>query len=163
MELNEVKREIQTLDSNDVFLLLDQADCEGDFASSLSSNSSQVDYDRMAIEAMAEVRSISEEKDSNLHDYKNSKWEGLYNKHNSSQNKPDHIHIIEEDIENEIDSEYSMTLRNDKKQSLLSRINREIEAKYNVSMLNSSKEFRTLNGSTSSISSYSNRSCKGSS
>ena len=70
----------------------------------------------MAIEAMAEINSLeTKANDKNIKAKwsKNNKWEELYNKEILASNK-DRIHVIEEDIENEIDSEYSMTLKKNK-------------------------------------------------
>lgn len=53
--------------------------------------------------------------------------------------KADHIHVIEEDVENEIDSDYSMTLKNGRDQVIRS-LNREIEADNYLFVLDSSKD-----------------------
>lgn len=96
----------------------------------------------MALEAMAEADWLDvddKSKPKTLHDYKNSKWEGLYDKADSVHKKADHIHVIEEDVENEIDSDYSMTLKNGRGQVIRS-LNREIEADNYLFVLDSSKD-----------------------
>lgn len=130
-------------EDNEVFNLLDGADCDTDFISSLSSSSSQIDYDKMAIDAMEEVLLNNEsvnDKANNLHDYSNSnKWTDGYNK-GMSKIKTDDIDVIEEDIENEIDSDYSMTLRKGQGNRLLAGIRHEFTAEEAINLLNSSKD-----------------------
>ena len=161
-----VKQNNFLMDTNEeIFSLLDNKDGIPDFVSSISSSSSQLDYDKMAMEAMAEVDWFDDTTKSRtkaLHDYKGNKWEGLYNKKGSVNEKKDNIHMIEEDIENEIDSEYSVTLKKGEREHLVHKINKEIEADKQLFKLNSSKEFTNLNDSISSIGSSSSKSIKGS-
>lgn len=149
------------LETNDeIFSLLDNQDAVPDFVSSISSSSSQIDYDKMAMEAMAEVDCFDESanlKIKKLHDYRNNKWEGLYNK-GAVNDKKDNIHVIEEDIENEIDSDYSVTLKKGEREHLIHRINKEIEADNQLFKLNTSKESKNLEDSISSISSSKSKS-----
>lgn len=150
------------LDTNDeIFTLLENQDVVPDFVSSISSSSSQIDYDKMAMEAMAEVDCFDENanaKSKNLHDYRGNKWEGLYNKKGMVLDKKDNIHIIEEDIENEIDSDYSVTMKKGEREHIIHRINKEIEADKELFKLNSSKESQNLEDSISSIGSSKSKS-----
>ena len=84
------------------FNLLENDDSDAIFASSLSSSSSHLDYDNMALEAMAEADKMEEQtedkQDNKLHNY-------------AKPNQNLEFDVIEEDIENEIDSEYSVTIK----------------------------------------------------
>ncbi|CAI2378238.1 unnamed protein product [Moneuplotes crassus] len=101
--------------SNEIFDVMDSQHLDGDLASSLSSQTSQPDYDNMAMEAWEEVDKIKEDKPQKqvkLHNYTTpeSNWVDDYNKGFPSKIKTNDIDVIEEDIENEIDSDYSITL-----------------------------------------------------
>ena len=144
--------------NDELFSLLDNPDWEAEFITSISSTSSQMDYDNMAIEAMAEINSLenadnSKETAKTLHDYKNNKWSGLYNKRGSTKDDKDKIHMIEEDIENEIDSDYSMTLKKEGREYIIQKINKEIDADNILLQFNLNQDCQLLDDSNSSLSS----------
>lgn len=109
------KDEFNFIDDDNCFDLLNDAD--NDFASSLSASSSQIDYDKMAMEAMEEVDEIV---DTKVKVHPNNSLNTPYNYQSQRSKltsdifytKTNNIDIIEEDVENEIDSEYSRTIKN---------------------------------------------------
>ena len=108
------------------------SDLGADFASSLSSSTSQPDFDNMAMEAWEEVDNLKEEKplkQAKLHDYPTpgSNWADDYNKGLPSKIKTNDIDVIEEDIENEIDSDYSITLKRGEHSRVFSEIKQELD------------------------------------
>lgn len=124
---------------DDMFNLLDNPDCDADFASSISSSSSQMDYDKMAMDAMAEIDELDVQpplvKPSTLHDYQSRpKWDNSYNQSLPNKIKNDKIEIIEEDIENEIDSEYSMTLKKGDRRLNMNDIKQEFEFEFDMNL-----------------------------
>lgn len=95
--------------SDDSFNLLDVPDCDADFMSSLSSSSSQIDYDNLAMEAMYEADKIensANSKTNKLHNYPSSRVTS-----DKFYSNTKNIDIIEEDFENEMDSDYSITIK----------------------------------------------------
>jgi hypothetical protein len=140
------KKEENLLSSidDDVFDLLSNKESEADFVSSISSNSSQIDYDKMAIDAMEEIIELDKgghTKSNSLHNYeKSSNWATPCNQNYADKIKTSDIDIIEEDIENEIDSEYSMTFKRGEHNAILASIKREIEVEEEVGVLDGSKD-----------------------
>ncbi len=131
--------------SNEVFDVFDTPNMNGDLASSLSSQSSQPDYDNMAMEAWEEVDGIKEEKPAKqekLHNYTTpeSNWAEDYNNGLSSKLKTNDIDVIVEDIENEIDSDYSMTLNSRKNQRIFSDSGLNLDSESEVEFLRDSKD-----------------------
>lgn len=120
------KKEENLLSSidDDLFDLLSNKESDADFVSSISSNSSQIDYDKMAIDAMEEIIELdkgSHKKSNSLHNYETpSNWVTQCNQNYADKIKTSDIDTIEEDIENEVDSEYSMTLKRGEHEAILS-------------------------------------------
>ncbi|CAI2379258.1 unnamed protein product [Moneuplotes crassus] len=111
--------------SNEIFDVLDSSNLVGELRSSLSSQTSQPDYDNMAMEAWEEVDKIKEEKPPKqvkLHNYTtpDSNWADDYNNGFPSKINTNDIDIIVEDFENEIDSDYSMTINSKNHRRILS-------------------------------------------
>jgi len=126
-----------------MFDLIGNADWGADFASSLSSNSSQIDFDKMALDAMEEVEDFHNagSKPKSLHDYSSkSTWDNPWNKNYANKIKTDDIDIIEEDIENEIDSDYSMTLKKGEIHEVCAEIKKELNTEQSVALLNASRD-----------------------
>lgn len=117
--------------------------CDDEFASNISSLASQPDYDNMAIDAYEEAVDYKDEhkpKTVKLHDYSKpeSNWADDYNKGLPSKIKANNMVVIEEDIENEVDSDYSMTLKHNT--HVISDIRKEIDLDESINLLNTSRE-----------------------
>lgn len=128
---------------HDFFDLLDAPMCDDEFASNISSLASQPDYDNMAIDAYEEAVDYTDEHKSKpvkLHDYAKpeSNWADDYNKGLPSKIKANNMVVIEEDVENEIDSDYSMTLKHN--EHVISDIRKEIDLDDSVNLINTSRD-----------------------
>lgn len=114
----------------------------------------------MAMDAMAEIDELNVQpplvKPSTLHDYQSRpKWDNSYNQSLPNKIKNDNIDIIEEDFENEIDSEYSMTLRKGDRRLNMNDFKQEFELDQKLQQLDISKESTNKEVSFSSNSSLS--------